>query len=188
MVQFRITVSMKPEDMAAIRQLGLTGPRHRVMMSNGPKAAASACQANRTRLNMAWGEKMARAMAARPMNNTTQRACLKLSFVAVFPSRISWLTLDAATSNWLSAVDIIADSMADTIMPASMEGNNNVARANKTCSPSPRADTRMRPHQPSKTMPVYIMMAQAMAISRAVGIAFLSSIAIKRLTTWGCPG
>ena len=46
----------------------------------------------------------------------------------------------------------------------------------------------IRPHQPSNTMPMYIVIAQLIAISRAVGIDERFSIAIKRLTTCGWPG
>ena len=42
----------------------------------------------------------------------------------------------------------------ETITPAANAGNSNVANANRTCSPSPRFVTRIRPHHPSVTMPV----------------------------------
>ena len=59
MVQLSMTVSVKPVATVAMRQAGLTGPRQRVITSRGPKAAASACQAKSTRLNIWSGDPMA---------------------------------------------------------------------------------------------------------------------------------
>ena len=65
----------------------------------------------------------------------------------------SWANTLAQTSNWLSAVDIIADITAATRMPATTAGNTAPAVAKKTCSGSATSGTSSRANSPSSAMP-----------------------------------
>ena len=65
----------------------------------------------------------------------------------------SWVTLDAATSNWLSAVDMTADRIAAMITPATTGGNTSAATWRNARSPSTMPEKPTRAHHPRRTIP-----------------------------------
>ena len=100
----------------------------------------------------------------------------------------SYEIADAATSNWLSAVDMMADNTAASMTPAITGGSKSPAALNNTCSESPRSANKTRQDKPSNNMPAYTITAHEIAMTLPWRRLCLSFNAMKRLTTCGCPG
>ena len=65
----------------------------------------------------------------------------------------SWESVLAQTSNWLSAVDMMAESTAASSRPARTGGSTCSDRAKKTCSLLFSESNAPRPTSPVRTIP-----------------------------------
>jgi len=128
-----------------------TGPRNNRHNSSGPNAAPSALQAKSTVLKMDSSMNRAAVMAAALMTKMAKRSSAML---LRFTCGMSCEMVEAHTSSWLSAVDMIADKTAAMITPDTTGGNKSVVRFNNTVSLSAIESTKTRPHQPAINMPL----------------------------------
>ena len=151
----------------------------------GTKAAPNAVHAKITLSKIVSGAKSENNVAAMTTNIIASLALLIFLFLPSFQS----LSTDVETvSNWLSAVDIIADKTAAEIMPAKIGPNNLSLTKNNTVSGFDTVEYITLAVNPKRIIPEKMMNAQNIAIYFPLLIVFISFAAINRFTTKGCPG
>ena len=128
------TVSPNPANMAvSVPRADIDRPsRRRIRI--GPNADPSDDQANNTLEKISARQTNARIVAMIKTTMTVTRLLPRP--LSILPSARfqSYEIADAATSNWLSAVDMIADKTAASITPAITGGSSSPATLNITCS------------------------------------------------------
>ncbi len=183
------TAVVTPTAMPATTPQPVVGFQTSRRINAGPKPAPRPAQAYSTKSNTARTSPKAIPVAMAPINRTAARSVTRRvradARILSNATAISWLTADAASNNWESAVEAMAATTAAIIIPAMAPGRKSLEAISRACSGSASVPYTARAAIPRSTAPVNSRNTHTAEMIAPRRIAALSLTAIKRSNMCG---